>query len=230
MNSTLKSNLFITIILFVFMIGSIVLSFIPGINKLHVLLVLVLSEVLFLIVPSIIYLIVTKSPVKKTLKLNWPGWLTILLAFLFGLFIQPAMMFLSALTGLFFPNDVSELINTLMSTPTLLLVAAVALTPAICEEIPLRGILLSGYDQIDIKKAMLINGLFFAMIHFDFQQSYILCSWCYFCLHSKNHKFYNSYNGSPFYNKCFSNLFTKTNSLCNAINSRIKYRSYSTRI
>jgi len=153
------------------MIGSIVLSFIPGINKLHVLLVLVLSEVLFLIVPSIIYLIVTKSPVKKTLKLNWPGWLTILLAFLFGLFIQPAMMFLSALTGLFFPNDVSELINTLMSTPTLLLVAAVALTPAICEEIPLRGILLSGYDQIDIKKAMLINGLFFAMIHFDFQQS-----------------------------------------------------------
>lgn len=34
----------------------------------------------------------------------------------------------------------------------------------------MRGILLSGYDGVDIKKAMLLNGLFFGMLHLNLQQ------------------------------------------------------------
>lgn len=170
MDSTFKVNLFATILLIIFIIGNIVTAFIPGFDKLPLVAMLVLPEIILLIIPTIIYFIITKAPVKKTLRLNWPGWLTVFYSFSFALFVQPAMMFLSALSGLFFKNDVSQVIASLSSVPAIILIIVIGLTPAICEEIPLRGVLLSGYDKIDIKKAMLINGLFFGIIHLNLQQ------------------------------------------------------------
>lgn len=170
MNTTHRSNLFAAIILFAFMIGSIILSFIPGIKQLPILFIQVMIEIIFLVLPTIIYLIVTKSPVKKTLRLNWPGLPTVILSFLVGIFILPLVMFISSLANLFVTNDVPFVMEKIISSPTLALLAVIALTPAICEELPLRGVLLSGYDQIDIKRAILINGLFFGIIHLNLHQ------------------------------------------------------------
>lgn len=170
MNQTLKSNLFAGILIIVGIFGGLCLSIIFSFLNVPMPLILVASQILLLLIPACFYFIITKAPVKKTLRLNWPGWPTVLFSFLIAIFVQPFMMVLSALSSLFFTNDVANLISELDSYPTLLLIAVIALTPAICEEITMRGILLSGYDEIDIKKTMLLNGLFFGMLHLNLQQ------------------------------------------------------------
>ncbi|NLK22047.1 MAG: CPBP family intramembrane metalloprotease [Epulopiscium sp.] len=170
MNAILKSNLFAGILLLLQLFGAFFLILIPGFMDLPLPIILILTQTLFLLVPTTIYFIVTKAPVKKTLRFNWPGFFTILLTLLFAIFVQPAMMFLSALSGLFFNNNISEIVTKLNSYPLILMIGVIALTPAICEEVTMRGILLSGYDNVDIKKAMLLNGLFFGMLHADLQQ------------------------------------------------------------
>ncbi|WP_058485831.1 CPBP family intramembrane glutamic endopeptidase [Defluviitalea phaphyphila] len=175
MNKVLKANIFVFILILLGSLGSICLSILsyflfPWFSNLPYPLLLVINQILFLIIPSIIYFIITKESIKKTLRLNWPGFTTILLSVSISIFIQPFMMFLSSITGLFFNNDIAEVINKLNNYPTILMFLVIALTPAICEEITMRGIFLSGYDNIDIKKAILLNGLFFAMLHLNFQQ------------------------------------------------------------
>lgn len=170
MNSTLKSNLFAGILIIIGIFGGLFLSLIFSILNVPLPGILLLGQIILLLIPACFYFIITKDPIKKTLRLNWPGWLTVLFSFLIAIFIQPLMMVLSAISSLFFTNDVAELINQMDSYPTLLMLGVVALTPAICEEITMRGILLSGYDDIDIKKAMLLNGLFFGMLHLNLQQ------------------------------------------------------------
>lgn len=170
MNRVLKSNLFAGSLIVLGIFGGVFLSILFSFLNLPLPLMLVLSQILLLLLPAFIYFVVTKESVKETLRLRWPGWLTILFSILIAILIQPLMMFLSALSGLFFTNDVAELIEQMNSFPMILMIAVVALTPAICEEITMRGILLSGYNQIDIKKAMLLNGLFFGMLHLNLQQ------------------------------------------------------------
>ncbi len=46
----------------------------------------------------------------------------------------------------------------------------VAVLPAITEEVTIRGVVLSGYDNINKYKAALVTGLFFGMLHLDPQQ------------------------------------------------------------
>lgn len=41
------------------------------------------------------------------------------------------------------------------------------LLPAVCEEVSHRGLLLKGYEDLGVKKAILISALFFGFMHFD---------------------------------------------------------------
>jgi hypothetical protein len=79
-------------------------------------------------------------------------------------------MTLSALSALFFPNPVAEALSFMQDYPFPVLVAAFAVTPAFCEEIVFRGYIQNQYRHVDIKIAVWINGLFFAIIHMSAQQ------------------------------------------------------------
>jgi hypothetical protein len=53
------------------------------------------------------------------------------------------------------------------SLPLWAFVLVVALTPAICEEFTVRGIILSGYKKTNINKAAVITGFMFAVLHLN---------------------------------------------------------------
>lgn len=132
--------------------------------------VLVLNHILLFLVPAIIYVLVTKCNVRQTFKFNplpiKDLFLVIVLAFL----CVPIMNFFGLISGFFFENNVGNLITSISGTPYLILMGIIAFMPAITEEITLRGIVLSGYDDKNSLKSALVIGLFFGIFHLDANQ------------------------------------------------------------
>ena len=139
-----------------------------GINDIRIL--LVLSHTIIFLIPAIIYVIVTKASVRDTFKLNKLYFNDIVLIILLGFVSQPIVTFFSLVTSFFFNNEIGAFMTEIVSTPYILLLMLVALLPAITEEVTIRGIILSGYDNINKYKSALITGLFFGMLHLDPQQ------------------------------------------------------------
>lgn len=46
----------------------------------------------------------------------------------------------------------------------------IAVTPAICEEVFMRGVVLDGYRNIPLWKAAIMNGVLFGLFHNNFMQ------------------------------------------------------------
>jgi membrane protease YdiL (CAAX protease family) len=129
--------------------------------------ILLATQILFLIVPLVIYLIVTKKSVVSTLRLkkirlkNLPSIIGV------ALLIYPIAGFLGLVTDLFFHNNVGDVLSKMSSLPLWAFVLIIALTPAICEEMTMRGIVLSGYNKMGINGAAVITGLLFAVLHMN---------------------------------------------------------------
>jgi uncharacterized protein len=169
MKPVYRSNLFALIVILGQILGTLFLGRILyqtfGLYQ-----VLVLSQILFLIVPTIIYFAVTKQPVGDSLKLKRIALADIGLVIAIAVLSQPVASFLSALTGMFFKNPVNEILGEITKIPYLYQLGIVALTPAICEEVTMRGIVLSGYKKISNWKAALVTGFLFGILHLNPQQ------------------------------------------------------------
>lgn len=133
-------------------------------------LMLVINHIVIFIIPAIIYLIITKSPVRETLKLNKIRFVDALLMVLIGILSYPVSIFFSLITSLIFPNNLAPVISNIMSMPFILVLLVVAVTPAITEEVTVRGIILNGYKNCSRYKGALITGFIFGMLHLDGQQ------------------------------------------------------------
>lgn len=132
---------------------------------------LFLNHTILFLVPAMIYIIVTKSSIKETFRLNKLYLKDALMIILLAFICQPIMSFFSVLTGLFFNNNVGEMVTSMtQNTPYIVLLLLVAVMPAITEEVTMRGVVLSGYDKKPTFLAALITGIMFGIFHLDFQQ------------------------------------------------------------
>ena len=129
---------------------------------------LVFQQVMVLIFPLGLWLFLRRE--KLTLPNAKLGGTNIILIIFLCVFLQPLMMLLSGIMSMFFANPVGDVVNTMMEQPMWLLILAIAVTPAICEELVFRGYIQSAYKNRSFKKAALINGLFFGIIHMNMQQ------------------------------------------------------------
>lgn len=171
MSKVLRSSLYFLFILIAQALGPIFLMKLYGaIGITDPKLILFLNHFIILIIPAIVFLIISKEPVKKTLRLKKLHWQDTLLIILLAFIVQPVMNFLSLITVFFFNNEVGAFVNNIISAPYILLLAVMALLPAISEEITLRGVILSGYDNKNRYVAAAITGLFFGILHLDPQQ------------------------------------------------------------
>lgn len=171
MKKVFKANLYFFIILLLEIFLPYVLQpmyYILGISDIRVM--LVLNHAIIFLIPAIIYVVATKSSAKDTFKLNKLYLKDILLIILLGFVCQPIMTFFSLITSFFFNNEIGVFMTEIVSTPYIFLLMLVAVLPAITEEVTIRGVILSGYDNINKYKAALITGLFFGMLHLDPQQ------------------------------------------------------------
>ena len=131
---------------------------------------LLISHVITFIFPAIIYLIITKQSAKDVLKLNKLYFNDIPLIILLAFVCQPIMTFFSLISQFFFENEIGNFVSAIVDSPYIILLLVIAVLPAITEEITIRGVVLSGYEDKNIYLACSITGLLFGIMHLDSQQ------------------------------------------------------------
>lgn len=171
MNKILRGNIYFLIIILISVFGSFIT--VPIINTLGVTnmgFTLMLNHIMLFLVPALIYMLVTKSNFKKTFRLNKLSLKNIGFIILLAILVQPIMSLCSLVSAYFFPNNVAEFVGQISDMPYWQMLLIMAVTPAITEEVTLRGVILSNYDQVSPIKASIITGILFGIFHMSPQQ------------------------------------------------------------
>ena len=171
MKPVLRSNKFFMILFITLILSS--LFAVPiffNVMKLNVIQASSLNQWMFLFIPVVIYFLVTKRSVKETLSLKLPALSEVGFVIIIYVVSLPIVGFLGNLSQMFFHNPVAEAFSTMKGMPIYLAVFFIAVTPAICEELVMRGVVLSGYKDVTRWKAAVINGLLFGLFHMNLQQ------------------------------------------------------------
>lgn len=171
MKKTFRANLYFLIILLAEIIGTNIIGILfvsLRINDLRIR--LFLSHMILFIFPAIIYILIVKPNIKQTFKLNKLYLKDFFLIILLSVVSQPLVSLFSLITSFFFENDVGNFISEISSTPFFIMILLMAVMPSITEEITLRGIVQSGYDDKSDLKTCLTIGLLFGIFHLNGQQ------------------------------------------------------------
>lgn len=160
-------NLYFLILVLLQVFGGYILT--PFAAFLHgrIWLSLLVTQIVFLIFPLLIYLIVTRQPVLATLRLKKLKLKYLPSVIGVSFLVYPIAIFLGLITNLFFHNNVTDVLQKMNSLPLWAFVLIIALTPAICEEMTMRGIILSGYNKMGTAGAAIITGFLFAVLHMN---------------------------------------------------------------
>lgn len=171
MKKVFRANLYFLIVMLLSIIMPYILAYIyKAVGLTDVRIVLMLNHFILFLIPAIIYVIVTKSNVKETFRLNKLHLKDALMILVIALVAYPLMGCFSLISMLFFENNVSNFMQSISSTPYPVLLLLMAVMPAVTEEITMRGVVLSGYNEKSAFKASLMIGLLFGIFHLDGQQ------------------------------------------------------------
>lgn len=167
MKNILKVNLFFLVLVLLQIFGGYLLRPVIGLLHFKIWSTLILTQILFLIVPIVIYIIITKQSFVKVLKFKTLSIKNIGYIVVISFLTVPVMSFLGSITNLFFHNNVSDVLAQMKSLPLWAMVLVVALLPAFCEELTMRGVILSGFKDMSMGTAALVSGFLFALLHLN---------------------------------------------------------------
>jgi sodium transport system permease protein len=124
----------------------------------------------------------TRSP-RKTLLLTAPRPLTLPAAVLLAVALHPLVIVLAKGIQMLYPigeqtqSQLEQLALLLADAPLPWLLAVLAVTPAVCEELAFRGFILSGLRHMGRRRAaIVISSIFFGVMHGVLQQSISACA------------------------------------------------------
>lgn len=163
-----NSNLLYMLVLIIILVGEILLYVIFPTMPVHV--STVIFQFAFILLPAVLYVIFSKSSIKLSLRLNKLTKKSAVICLLIGLCSIPLVGTIGSLSELVFHNHIQDSVAMFPSMPLAAWLGILALTPTICEEIFMRGVVLSGYRNVSIKKAALMNGFLFGMFHMNLNQ------------------------------------------------------------
>jgi len=179
MNKSIKitsANFFFMIFSLIFLLAQFVLgiSALLGYGKEfidNIYLTVFITEIVFILLPSLIFAIVNKLDVKYTFRLNKPRIKPLIIVALISV---PAYMAANMLNYIviyllqFIGNIPADNIPIPNTIPQLIQgILFISVLPAICEEVLNRGIMLRAYENRGTVKAIVITGIFFGIFHFD---------------------------------------------------------------
>lgn len=171
MKKVFKANLFALILITIQVLSYYFAKDIFLLLHLNVQSAIIFTQLAFLIVPIALYFIITREPIKETLKIKKLSFIDAVIIIGIGILCQPIVMFLSLITSLFSNNAVGEILTSIGDIPLYIKLTVFAITPAICEELAVRGIILSGYKDKKIRDGAIMTGIIFAILHMNLQQS-----------------------------------------------------------
>ncbi len=140
----------------------------------------IILQLMIFLFPALLYLVLTGQTLRgKRLRPFGPGHLLLLLSALVclicgSLLINLQIFGYDTLSGGYDLYGIFTAKNTGKSGDTAYLILAYAFLPAICEEFVFRGLLSCEYEKRSTTAAILMPSLFFAMLHFDFENFPVL--------------------------------------------------------
>lgn len=165
MSRLVKTNLILFICMLLMTFGGLFLFFLPPKIAEGV------PQFIFILLPSIVYLRLNNKNIKKTLRLNPLKLKDILILILITLAMRPFLGLISAIGSSLFGDVIGEYLSeTSKNFSFSFLLFSIAITPAICEEVIMRGVVLDGYRSLGMKKAIVLNGVLFGLFHMNFHQ------------------------------------------------------------
>ena len=130
-------------------------------------------EIIDILIPCLIYLLVTKKPVLSTLKLdksiNRKSVVIIFQLFLISFLLKLGINYLVMLTGTIDPSRVTMEVMEL-APDFFTLFFAVAIMPSFLEEIIIRGVVLDQFENTSLWQGAIMTGLLFGFMHVDIGQ------------------------------------------------------------
>jgi membrane protease YdiL (CAAX protease family) len=133
--------------------------------------ILLINEYILVLIPVMVYSFAKRLNFKEVFRLNFPGILPLFLIVFLSLPAYAVALTLNNIVAYylqFFGDIPSQTIPVPTNVPELIQgLAIVALSPAICEELLHRGILLNAYESRGSLKAVIITSIFFGIFHFD---------------------------------------------------------------
>lgn len=175
MNQTIRSNHYFLFIFIYFLVIPLILTpfliiFIP--SSWDDANISVVQQVLMFLPLVLLYPILTKTPVHKCFALHRIHPVDALLSICIALLFQPFMALIVFLTSYLQPNLAEQaMVNFQRSGGFFVPLVALAVLPAVFEEMIFRGIALHSYSHLGRKKAILISAFFFALLHMNLQQA-----------------------------------------------------------
>jgi membrane protease YdiL (CAAX protease family) len=172
MNTIKRAHIFMLSLMLYALIAPLIIRFILSTSEieLNFTATALISQYLIILLPVIIYFLITKASIVETLHFKKVSINNIGLAIGIGFFIQPTMNFINIISQFFVKNYIGELQEEMMAIPYLLLIFLMAITPAIVEEVTFRGIILRNYQSQTVLAACLVNGLLFGIFHGNINQ------------------------------------------------------------
>lgn len=125
---------------------------------------------LIVIIPTILYILISKGEVLKDIPFKPIGGVNILLLILLTYFLTPLISLINAISMLFVDNAVASTITENLKNPFLLNIFLMAVLPAFVEEFAFRGIIFGGMRNSGIRKAAIASAVIFGLFHMNINQ------------------------------------------------------------
>lgn len=174
--SVTGANLLFFVFVMLFLIFQIILTLLTAIKgpdfvDQNIYEVLLVNQYVLILIPVIVFMLLQGHSFKEVFRLNNPGFLPSCLiiacsvpAYFVASFINTLVAYLLQFVGNL-PTQPIPVPQNPMELLTGILVVAVS--PAICEELLHRGILLKAYENRGTVKAIFITSILFGFFHFD---------------------------------------------------------------
>ena len=132
---------------------------------------LIITQYIIILLPPIIYIMAKRLSVRKILKLNKISFKHVFLIICITILVYPAAIFGNALliTIISFLGNLNipQLPMATNRSEYLVLIFIISISAGICEEIFFRGFILSGYERMGKKKAIIFSAILFGFFHFN---------------------------------------------------------------
>ncbi|MDF1618362.1 CPBP family intramembrane glutamic endopeptidase [Petrocella sp. FN5] len=172
MFSVKRGNLFQMITITYFILGNLTLATIISSLQWEVNFIfnILISQLGFVALSVVTYLVVTKSPIKSTLHLHKIRPLDVLICIGLAWSIMPSLSVINVLSQFFVRNQIQGTLLAVLDYPYLFVLLLTSVFPAIFEELLTRSLIISNYRKESVLVTCIISGLFFGFIHLNINQ------------------------------------------------------------
>lgn len=170
MNSKKSNWLYLlTIVLYLGILN--LLSYVGAFALMPETLLTILPE-LIIVVPALCFVFFQQEPANRTFGFHKIRFTNLLLLIVYILLFYPLITFANAISMIFVDNVIAESANQFYSMGFLKTFLLVAVVPAFCEELVVRGAIYGGYRREGASiGAIVLSSLIFGLLHMNLNQA-----------------------------------------------------------